>query len=80
MSDPKRFKDGKFYRINEFAGTGGDKPIPSGVSTIWSWVAKGLFPKPIKLGPRTTVWRGENLNEWEESLNVEAADQERAGQ
>jgi prophage regulatory protein len=33
-------------------------------STIWLWVNKGRFPKPIKLSPRITVWENEKINEW----------------
>ncbi|MDR1086232.1 MAG: AlpA family phage regulatory protein [Deltaproteobacteria bacterium] len=27
-----------------------------GKSTLWDWVGKGIFPKPIKLGPRVVAW------------------------
>lgn len=39
-----------------------DGPIPVGKSTWWSGVASGKFPKPIKLGPRITVWRAEDID------------------
>ena len=32
-------------------------PIPVSKSTWWQGVRDGRFPKPLKLGPRTTVWR-----------------------
>lgn len=31
--------------------------IPVSRSTWWAGVRSGRFPKPVKLGPRTTVWR-----------------------
>ncbi len=31
--------------------------IPVGKSTWWAGVRDGRFPKPVKLGPNTTVWR-----------------------
>lgn len=31
--------------------------VPIAKSTLWLWVKEGKFPKPIKLGPKTTVWR-----------------------
>jgi prophage regulatory protein len=34
-----------------------DGPIPVSKSTWWAGVRDGRFPKPLKLGPRTTVWR-----------------------
>ena len=35
--------------------------IPVSMSTWWAGVREGRFPKPIKLGPRTTVWRMEDI-------------------
>ena len=31
--------------------------IPISKSAWWEGVRNGRFPKPIKLGPRTTAWR-----------------------
>lgn len=31
--------------------------IPVGASTWWAGVKCGRFPKPVKLGPRTTCWK-----------------------
>lgn len=36
-------------------------PIPVGKSTWWAGVASGRFPQPLKLGPRTTCWRAEDI-------------------
>lgn len=36
-------------------------PIPVSKSTWWQGVKEGRFPKPLKLGPRTTVWRAEDV-------------------
>ena len=35
--------------------------IPIGESTLWRWVAEGKAPPAIKLGPKTTVWRAEDI-------------------
>ncbi len=35
--------------------------IPISKSTWWNWVKAGRAPKPIKLGPRTTAWRAEDI-------------------
>ena len=37
-------------------------------STIWKWAAdpRSGFPKPIKLGANTTVWRLSDLLKWED--------------
>jgi len=36
-------------------------PIPVSKSTWWQGVKEGRFPKSIKLGPRTTVWKVEDI-------------------
>jgi prophage regulatory protein len=36
-------------------------PIPVSKSTWWSGIKSGRFPIPLKLGPRTTVWRVEEI-------------------
>lgn len=35
--------------------------IPVGKSTWWKGVKTGKFPAPIKLGPRITAWRVEDI-------------------
>ena len=35
--------------------------IPVGKSTWWAGVKSGRYPKPVKLGPRTTAWRVEDI-------------------
>lgn len=35
--------------------------FPIGRSTWWQGVKDGRFPKPIKLGPRTTAWKAEDI-------------------
>ena len=35
--------------------------IPVSSSTWWAGVKTGRFPKPLKLGPRTTAWRVEDI-------------------
>ncbi len=35
--------------------------FPVSRSTWWAGVKAGKFPKPVKLGPRTTVWKVEDL-------------------
>lgn len=37
--------------------------FPIGKSTWWQGVKDGRFPKPIKLGKRTTAWRVEDIKE-----------------
>lgn len=35
--------------------------LPICKSTWWEGVRTGRFPKPVKLGPRTTAWRVEDV-------------------
>jgi len=35
--------------------------IPISRSSWWMGVKLGRFPQPIKLGPRTTCWRAEDI-------------------
>ena len=35
--------------------------IPVGTSSWWQGVKDGRFPQPVKLGPRTTAWRVEDI-------------------
>lgn len=37
--------------------------IPVGRSTWWAGVRSGRYPKPVKLGPRTTAWRVEDIRD-----------------
>jgi len=44
-------------------------PIPVSKSTWWAGIKDGRYPKPVKLGPRITAWRVEDIR----SLISEAA-------
>lgn len=35
--------------------------IPVSKSTWWEGVKSGRYPKPVKLSPRTTAWRVEDI-------------------
>ena len=37
--------------------------IPISKSAWWEGCRTGRFPKPVKLGPRTTVWKAEDIAE-----------------
>ncbi len=37
--------------------------FPVGKSTWWAGVKSGRFPQPVKLGPRTTAWRVDQIRE-----------------
>ena len=46
-----------FLRLSQILGL-----IPVGRSTWWAGVKSGRYPKPVKLGERTTAWRVEDIN------------------
>lgn len=35
--------------------------VPISKSAWWEGCKTGRFPKPVKLGPRTTVWKAEDI-------------------
>jgi len=53
-----------FLRLSQIIGNP-DKGIPPLIpvkkSTWWAGVKSGRFPQPVKLGPRVTAWRVEDL-------------------
>jgi prophage regulatory protein len=53
---------GGFLRLSSIIGPG--MPIPVSKSTWWAGVKSGRFPKPIKLGPRITAWRVEDIRQF----------------
>jgi len=62
------FPETGFVRLNMILSPTG--PIPVSKSTWWQGVKDGRFPKPIKLGPRVTVWRAEDIRAlYEERAN-----------
>jgi predicted DNA-binding transcriptional regulator AlpA len=52
MAD-KQIRDEQLLRVKQIL----EDYIPVGKSTWWKGVREGRFPQPIKLGPRTTVWK-----------------------
>ncbi|MBA3492629.1 MAG: AlpA family phage regulatory protein, partial [Gammaproteobacteria bacterium] len=55
-----------FLRLPQIIGAPKAEPpipavIPIGKTSWWEGVKSGRFPKPVKLGPRTTAWRVEDI-------------------
>lgn len=50
--------------------------LPIGKSTWWAGVASGRFPQSVKLGPRTTAWRVEDIRDLLASFSAENQDGE----
>ena len=45
--------------------------LPTSKSAWWEGCRTGRYPKPIKLGPRTTVWRAEDIRAFIERVSRE---------
>ncbi len=48
-----------FLRLPDILAPQG--PIPVSKSTWWQGVRTGRYPTPVKLGPRITAWRVEDI-------------------
>lgn len=59
----------KWLRIKQIT-----KLIPVGESTWWRWVSEGRVPAPIKLGPKTSVWRSDDIKSFMRDVEVSQDD------
>jgi prophage regulatory protein len=55
-----------YLRLNQIVGDKKQNPpipplIPISQASWWRGVKSGKYPPAIKLGPRTTVWRAEDV-------------------
>ena len=55
-----------YLRLPQIVGDSRTEPpipavIPVSKSTWWAGVKDGRYPKPVKLGPRITAWRVEDI-------------------
>lgn len=59
MPNDTHFPTTGFVRLSAIIAPNG--PIPVSKSTWWAGIKDGRFPKPVKLGPRITAWRVEDI-------------------
>jgi prophage regulatory protein len=64
---PTALPDSGFVRLPAIIAPHG--PIPVGKSTWWAGVRTGRFPKPVKIGTKTTAWRVEDIRNLIDSLS-----------
>jgi len=71
MTEPKAphqiFEPDRAYRINDFCRLSRRSEsgrVPMAKSAIYKAINEGTFPAPTKLGTRTSVWFGRQLNGW----------------
>ena len=55
----KQLPETGFLRLPDVLAPHG--PIPVSKSTWWEGVRSGRYPQPVKLGPRITAWRVEDI-------------------
>jgi hypothetical protein len=65
-----------FLRLKQIIGDPKAEPptpplIPVSKTTFWAGVKNGRFPAAIKLGPRTTAWRAEDIRAYIEEIGRE---------
>ncbi|EFL85758.1 hypothetical protein HMPREF0326_01461 [Desulfovibrio sp. 3_1_syn3] len=46
--------------------------FPISKSAWWEGCRTGRYPKPVKLGPRTTVWRAEDIRAFIERVGQQS--------
>ena len=61
-----------FYRAKTIA-----QKLDMGVSTIFKYTSLGLFPKPMQLSTRLSVYKGEDLEVWVNEVAPKLAIQSR---
>jgi prophage regulatory protein len=71
------FPETGFVRLHQIIGNPNANPpipaiIPVSNSTWWEGIKSGRYPKPVKLSPRTTAWRVEDIRELLEQLSQQA--------
>ena len=65
-----------FLRLSQIIGNPKAKPpipalIPVKKTCWWNGVKVGRFPKPVKLGPRVTAWKAEDIRKFIDAMSVE---------
>lgn len=63
MFEQKSIPSTGFLRLSQVLAL-----IPVGRSSWWRGCKTGRYPKPVKLGPRTTAWKVEDIAALVESL------------
>lgn len=64
-----------YVRLNQIVGNPKANPpipaiIPISKSSWWNGVKTGKYPKPYKLGERTTVWRVEDIRNFMDNMEA----------
>ena len=57
-----------FLRINQVLGL-----IPVGRASWWAGVKNGRYPQGVKISPRCTAWRAEDIRALIDKINSQAS-------
>jgi predicted DNA-binding transcriptional regulator AlpA len=57
--DPTPCDPMRMLRVSRVAELLGVHPM-----SVWRWVRRGEFPRPIKLAPHVTAWRASDVAAW----------------
>lgn len=63
-SEPALPPNSGFMRLSQVL-----KVYPVGKSTWWAGVKDGRFPKPVKLSPKVTAWKVQDIHELIDTIN-----------
>lgn len=59
-----------FARLRQIVGNpAGTGPVPVSRATWYAWIKKGHAPAPVKIGPRASAWRVEDVRAFVEKLS-----------
>lgn len=64
-----------FVRLPQIIGNPkADPPIPAIIpvssSSWWAGVASGRFPRPVKIGPKTTAWINKDIKKLAQEIEA----------
>ena len=68
---PNNISENSFLRLPQVLAI-----IPISKSSWWEGCRTGRFPKPVKLGSRTTVWKAEDIAAFIQGIGNQGASNE----
>lgn len=73
----EKLPSGGFLRLAQILGDSKANPpitplIPVRKSTWWAGVKTGRFPAPIKIGPRISAWKAEDIRRLIDSMGEQS--------
>lgn len=60
-----------YVRLPQIIGRGG--PLPISRTAFLERVKAGVYPQPVRLGPRTVAWRVEDIRRLIDELSAQSA-------